>query len=50
MVFGVVTNDGDVMPSYIFSHGLRINIEKTYIKYLENIALLWIEIERPYVW
>ena len=25
MVFGVVTSDGDVMPTFIFPHGLTLN-------------------------
>ena len=42
MVFGVVSCDGDVMPPFIFLHGLNLNIE-AYIKCLQKIVLLWIE-------
>ena len=31
MVIGMVTNDADVMPGFIFTHGLRFNME-VYIK------------------
>ena len=27
MVFGVVTSNGDIMPTFIFPHSLRLNIE-----------------------
>ena len=30
MVFGVVTSDGDIMPSFIFPYGLRLKM-KIYI-------------------
>ena len=38
MVFGMVTSDGDIMPLFIFPHGLRFNRE-AYIKCLEKIVL-----------
>ena len=38
MVFGVVTSDGDVMPPFIFPHGLRLNMEAN-IKCLEELVL-----------
>ena len=34
MAFGVITNDGDVMLPFFFSHNLKLNME-VYIKYLE---------------
>ena len=42
MVLGVITSDGDVIPPFIFPHGLTPNME-TYIKYLEEVLLTWIE-------
>ena len=41
-VFGVVTSDGDVMPLFIFSHSLTLNMEAC-IKCLEELVLPWIE-------
>ena len=41
-VFGIVTNDGDVMSLFIFSHGLKLNT-KAYIKCREEVMLTWIE-------
>ena len=41
MVFGVVTSDSDVIPSFIFRRDLRLNTE-AYIKYLKEIMLPWI--------
>ena len=38
MVFGLVTSDGDIMPPFIFPHGLRFNTE-AYIKCLEKVVL-----------
>ena len=52
MVFGVVSSDGDIMPPFIFPHGLKLNTE-AYIKCLEKVVLPWIvEVAtgRPYVW
>ena len=40
IVFGVVTNDGD-MYAFIFSYDFRLNVE-AYIKYLLEIVKLWI--------
>ena len=42
IVLAVVTSDGDVMPLFIFSHGLRLNTEE-YIKYLGEVLLPLIE-------
>ena len=42
MVFGVVTGNSDIMPPFIFLHGLRLNME-TYIKCLEEAVLPWIK-------
>ena len=49
IMFGVVTSDGDVMPSFIFPHGLT----ETYIKCLEEVILTGIErvaAGRSHVW
>ena len=37
MVFGMVTSDGDVIPPFIYPHGLRLNKE-AYIKCLEGVV------------
>ena len=42
MSFEVVTSDVDVMPPFIFPHGLRPNTE-AYVKYPEEAVLPWIE-------
>ena len=42
LVFGVVTSDSDVMLSFIFPHGFRLNTE-AYIMCLEEMVLTWIE-------
>ena len=52
MVFGVVTCYRDIMHSFIFSHGLRLN-RVAYSKCLENVTLPWIErvaVRRPCLW
>ena len=45
--------DGDIIPLFIFSHGLRLNTEAD-VKCLEEVLLPWIERltawRRPYVW
>ena len=42
MVFRVITSDCDVMLSFFFPHGLRLNIE-AYIKCLGVVLLIWIK-------
>ena len=42
MVFGVVTSDGDLRPTFIFSRDITLNTEAN-IKCLEKVVLLWIE-------
>ena len=42
IVFGVVTTDGDVLPSFVFPLGLTLNKE-TYIKCLADVVLTWID-------
>ena len=42
MVFDVVINDVDVMPTFIFPHVLRLYIE-FYIKRLKKVVLPWIK-------
>ena len=52
MVFGVVTNNSDVMPRFIFQYGVRHNTG-AYIKGLEDVVLTWIErvaYRRTYAW
>ena len=41
MVFGMVIHDGDVMPPFIFTHGLRPNME-VYITCLVEAVRPWI--------
>ena len=36
MLLGVVTSDGNIMPSFIFPHGHRLNME-AYIKCFEEV-------------
>jgi DDE superfamily endonuclease len=51
MVFGVVTNEGHVMPPYFFPQGLRVNAD-AYIETLDTIVKPWIDTVaqgRPYV-
>ena len=52
MMFGVITIDDDIIPPFIFQHGLILST-KAYINWLEELVLLWIEwlnAERVYVW
>ena len=52
MVFGVVTNDGDVIPPFVFPHGFRVKTE-AFMKSLEEVVQPWIEsatVERSYLW
>ena len=52
MVFGVVTNNGDVICPFKFQFSFRFN-SNAFVKYLEEVVLIWIEkvvAERPYVW
>jgi len=52
LVFGVVSNEGDVMPPHIFEVGLRVNIN-IYLEVMEQILLPWIMRKgggRPWVW
>ena len=42
MVFGKVTGDSDVMPPFIFPHGLKLNME-AYTKCMEKVVLPWIK-------
>lgn len=44
MMFGVIASNGDVMSAFIFPDGMRLNT-KAYIKFLEEVALLWDERE-----
>ena len=52
MVFGVVSNEGDVMPPHIFAKGLKVNT-KVYLEVMEQTVLPWITRiagGRPWVW
>ena len=52
MVFGMVASYGAVMPSFIFSHGLRLNMEAL-IKRPNVEVLAWIErvaTATAYIW
>ena len=52
MVLRVVTNDCDIMPSFVFSYGPRLNTE-AYIKCLEEVVPPWIKrvaAQRLYAW
>ena len=42
MKFGVVINDADVIPLFIFPFGLRLNTE-VYVQRLKKVVLSWIE-------
>ena len=42
MVLGVVSNEGNVMPSYFFRQGLRVNAAN-YIEVLEVVVKPWID-------
>ena len=38
-----ITSDRNIVPPFIFLHSLRLNMD-TYIKFREEVALLWFEI------
>lgn len=42
MVLGVVSNEGDVMPPYFFSKGLKISAE-VYLTVLRNVVKPWMD-------
>ena len=44
MVFGVITGDGNIIPLFIFSYGLRLNTE-AYIAWIMRLVA-----ERIYIW
>ena len=51
-MLGVVTRDDDVIPSFIFLHGLKLNTY-AYIQCLREIVLAWIErvtARSTYIW
>ena len=51
-VFEIITSNGDIIYSFIFPHGLKLNTE-TFIKYLQKVAQPWkkrLATGRPYVW
>ena len=42
MVFGVVSNEGDVMPPHFYEIGLRLNADR-YIDMLRTVAIPWMK-------
>ena len=42
-VFGMVTSDSDIMPLFIFPHGLKLHTDS--VTWIERVAA-----RRPYVW
>ena len=48
MIFAMVTSDSELMPSFIFPLGLRLNLE-AYIIYLSELVLTWIDRTLPFV-
>ena len=52
MVFGVVSNEGHIMPPHIFEVGLRVNT-KVYLDALKSVVIPWcnqVAGGRPWVW
>ena len=52
MVFGVVSNEGHIMPPYIFEVGLKVNI-KVYLDVLKSVVIPWcnqVAGGRPWEW
>ncbi len=42
MVLSVVSNEGDVMPSHVFTKGLRVNNDE-FINLLETLTKPWMD-------
>ena len=40
MVFGVVSNEGHIMPPHIFEVGLKVNT-KVYLEVLKSVVITW---------
>ena len=52
MVFGVVSNEGHIMPPHIFEVGLKVNT-KVYLDVLNSVVIPWcnqVAGGRPWVW
>ena len=52
MVFGVVLNEGHIMPPHIFEVGLKVNT-KVYLDVLKSVVICWrnqVAGGRPWVW
>ena len=52
MVFGEVSSEGHIMPSYIFEVGLKVNT-KMYLDVLKSVVIPWCNLVaggRPWVW
>ena len=52
MVFGVVSNDGHILPPRIFEIGLKVNT-KVYLDVLKNVVIPWcnqVTGDKPWVW
>ena len=52
MVFGVVLNEGHIMPPHIFEVGLKVNT-KVYLDVLKSVVIPWrnqVASGRPWVW
>ena len=52
MVFGVVSNEGHIMPTHIFEVGLKVNT-KVYLDVLKSVVIPWcnqVGGGRPWVW
>ena len=52
MVFGAVSNEGQIMPPHIFEDGLKAN-SKVYLNVLKSVVIPWcnqVAGGRPWVW
>ena len=52
MVFGVVSNEGHIMPPHIFEVGLKVN-PKVYLDVLKSVVIPWcnqVAGGRPWLW
>ena len=52
MIFGVVSNDGHIMPPHIFEVGLKVHT-KVYLDVLKSVVIPWcnqVAGGRPWVW
>ena len=52
MVFGVISNEGQIIPPHIFEVGLKVNT-KVYLDVLKSVVIPWckqVAGGRPWVW